>query len=288
MISWWPHGAIWWTSCLMSYIFGGLWVPIAGAYFIGCSVWLMGQTTAKKLSMRVKAYVIHYTPLKERKAFLKDQLEEEGVQHTFIEEFDKESLSEDHLRRFDLRRVRLSMCSNIMKHIHAYHHIYRSPYPHNLILEDDAVLSGDFLTQLHRGLDQLPDDFDMLFIGDGLQMHISPEIRVQDQYVYKKCVESSRWGKGPGGAGATRCTDSYLVSKKCAGLLIKYVARLPSHAINANSDLWLNDIIRRFQLRIYWLEPTIVSQGTQTGMYDSSHGRGEETPLESLRAGKID
>ena len=286
MISWWPHGAIWWTSCLMSYIFGGLWVPIAGTYFIGCSAWLMGQSVANKHAIGVKAYVIHYTPLTERKAFLKEQLKDEGVEHTFIEEFDKKDLSEGDLRRFDLQQVRLSMCSNIMKHLLAYQQIYFSLYPYNLILEDDAVLSDDFLAQLHRGLDQLPDDFDMLFIGDGLQMHISPEMRVQGQYVYKKSTESSRWGKGPGGAGATRCTDSYIVSKKCARLLTTYVARLPMHAINANSDLWLNDVIRRFQLKIYWLEPTIVSQGTQNGTYSSSHGRGEETPLESLPGGE--
>jgi GR25 family glycosyltransferase involved in LPS biosynthesis len=225
--------------------------------------------------MRVKAYVIHYTPLRERKAFLKNQLEEEGVDHAFVEEFDKEALSVEDYRRFDLRRVRPSMCSNIMKHVQAYYDIYRSSRPYNLILEDDAVLSTDFLAQLHRGLDQLPSDFDMLFIGDGLQMHIPSNRLVPDQYVYRKGIEACAWGKGPGGAGATRCTDSYLVSKKCAGLLIKYVDWLPPHAINANSDFWLNDVIRRFKLRIYWLEPTIVTQGTQTGMYDSSHGRGE-------------
>jgi len=272
MIDWWPHGSALWTSILMSYLYGGLWTPVVCTYFIWGLTWMVGNSIMDEDGLDVKAYVIHYTPLKERKVFLKNQLEQEQVAYTFIERYDREVLYEGDMRRFDLRRVRLSMCSNIMKHLLAYQMISHASHKYNLILEDDAVLSEGFIPRLRRGLDELPDDYDMLFIGDGMGMHIASDRLEEGRYVYRKDNQGGRWGKGPEGAGATRCTDSYLVSKRCAKILSQYVMMLPAHAINVNSDLWLNEVIRRFNFNIYWLEPTIVTQGTQNGMYNTSHG----------------
>ena len=47
-----------------------------------------------------------------------------------------------------------------------------SNFEYNLVLEDDAILDKDFLSKLTRGLEQLPDDYDMLFLGDGCNYHI--------------------------------------------------------------------------------------------------------------------
>ena len=88
-----------------------------------------------------------------------------------------------------------------------------------------------------------------------------------DKFIYKKCHEPTRWG----GNGATRCTDSYFVSKKCAEKLINYITKICKNSINQNSDWWLNEVIRDLKLEIYWMEPTIVTQGTQNGKYNSSH-----------------
>jgi hypothetical protein len=36
-------------------------------------------------------------------------------------------------------------------------------------------------------------------------------------------------------------------------------------------DWWLNQVIRDLKLEIYWMEPTIVTQGSGTGKFKSSH-----------------
>lgn len=48
-------------------------------------------------------------------------------------------------------------------------------HDYGLILEDDAILDKDFKTKLYKYISQLPNDYDMLFIGDGCGLHIPVE-----------------------------------------------------------------------------------------------------------------
>ena len=50
-------------------------------------------------------------------------------------------------------------------------------------------------------------------------------------------------------------------------------------AIQMAVDYWLNQVIRDLKLEIYWMEPIIVTQGTQTGKYNSSHLTGYAADL---------
>jgi GR25 family glycosyltransferase involved in LPS biosynthesis len=213
------------------------------------------------------AYVIHYTPLKERKQFLLNEFNKHSLKYHFMEGYDREKLSYENLKIFDTNKVKLSMCSNIIKHMRSYHKIMNNDYKYSLILEDDVILDDQFVNKLEIGLKQLPDDYDMLFIGNGCNLHIPLIGRRESKVIYKKCREPTKWG----GNGGTRCTDSYLVSKKCAKKLINYISRLKEGSIQMSSDWWLNQVIRYLKLKIYWMEPTIVTQGTQTGKYNSSH-----------------
>lgn len=212
-------------------------------------------------------YVIHYTPLRERKQFLLNEFNKHSLIYHFIEDYDRENLSDEDLKIFDTNKVKLSMCSNIIKHINAYKNIMNNEYNYSLILEDDVILDDEFGDKLNKGLKQLPDDYDMLFIGNGCNLHIPLNQIKPFKFIYKKCREPSNWG----GNGGTRCSDSYLVSKKGAKKLINYISKLKEGAINLPSDFWLNEVIRDLKLEIYWLEPTIVTQGTLTGKYKSSH-----------------
>ena len=215
----------------------------------------------------LKIYVIHYTPLKERKQFLLEEFNKHSLNFNFIEEYDREKLTAKELYIFDTTVVKLSMCSNITKHIYTYQKIIESNYLFNLILEDDIILDKMFINKLKKGLEQLPEDYDMLFIGDGCNLHIPSTEIILDKYIYLKSREPKSWG----GNGGTRCTDSYLVSKKCAQKLMSYISKLNEGEIKMPSDWWLNQVIRDLKLEIYWMEPTIVSQGTQNGKYKSSH-----------------
>jgi glycosyl transferase family 25 len=89
---------------------------------------------------------------------------------------------------------------------------------------------------------------------------------IPNTYIYKKCLYPTKWG----GNGAGRCTDSYVVNKKCAKKLCEYIQNL-SYKIQLPVDWWLNVAARDNTFNVYWSEPTIVTQGTQNGLFTSSH-----------------
>jgi GR25 family glycosyltransferase involved in LPS biosynthesis len=219
-----------------------------------------------KLKNNLITYVIHYTPLKERKQFMLNEIDKHSLNYYFIEKYDREKLSDQDLKMFNTYKLKLSEVSLTRKHIDAYRKIVNNNYKYSLILEDDVILDDNFGYKLEKGLTHLPDDYDMLFIGNGANLHIEPSIIKPNQLIYKKCREPTNWG----GNGGTRCTDSYLISKKCAKKLINYISKLKEGSIQMPSDWWLNQVIRDLQLEIYWMEPTIVTQGTETGKYNSS------------------
>ena len=123
--------------------------------------------------VRLLTFVIHYTPLKERKNFQLEQLDKLSLKYNFfIEKYDKENLEIKDLIKFNKKVLGLGTISLLRKFIYAMELIQISNFEYNLVLEDDAILDKDFLSKLTRGLEQLPDDYDMLFLGDGCNYHI--------------------------------------------------------------------------------------------------------------------
>jgi GR25 family glycosyltransferase involved in LPS biosynthesis len=152
-----------------------------------------------------------------------------------------------------------------LSHFYAYSQISEK-YQYGLILEDDVILSDKFTTQFAKYMSQLPPDFDMLFIGDGCNLHIERDKIISGKHIYAKGLYPTRWG----GYGISRCADSYVVSKRCATKLVDYLSRL-SYPIQWPVDFWLNIAGVHNQLAVYWAEPTIATQGTDTGLFATSH-----------------
>ena len=226
--------------------------------------------------MSIKIFIIHYTPLKERFTIMNNQLKKENTSYEFIIEQDREKMTEKELSIFDIEKVKLSMCSNISKHILSYHKIVNSDYNYNLILEDDVIILDNFKENLNKYLNELPKDFDMLFIGNGCNLHIKKELLKNNKHIYLKDNKSFKQGARDATRncdGSSRCSDSYIISKKCCIKIIEHVKNIneSSDIINVNSDWWLNKLIRLYDFKVYWAEPTIVTQGTQNGTYNSSH-----------------
>lgn len=214
---------------------------------------------------KIKVFVIHYTKLTNRKSHIIRQFNTHNItDYEFIEKYDKEDL-QDCDKVFFNTGFKESMMSFINKTFYVYRLISEN-YESALILEDDVILSNNFTAILNEYMTQLPKDYDMLFIGNGCNLHIEPHKIVPRKYIYERGVHATNWG----GQGATRCTDSYIVSKKCAIKLCEYIKNL-SNKITLPGDLWLNVAARENNLKVYWAEPTIITQGTENGLFKSSH-----------------
>lgn len=210
----------------------------------------------------MRIFVIHYKKLIDRKEHILDQFKKYNITDYEFVEIDRDELDDTSMfqSKFSTSQIAIAL-----SHFYAYKQISEK-YTHGLILEDDIILSNDFENILNKYLSQLPKDYDLFFIGDGCNLHIEPHRLVTNKNVYEKCLYPTRWG----GDGASRCTDSYLVSKKCATKMCSYINNLP-YKINMPVDWFLNVIARDNNLKVYWAEPTIVTQGTQNGVFKSSH-----------------
>jgi GR25 family glycosyltransferase involved in LPS biosynthesis len=218
----------------------------------------------------LKIFVLHYSKLTKRKQYIIHQFKLHGItDYEFIEKFDKDTITDDECPEFSreyvtTRRTELSLH---LKHLYVYRTIVRENYEQALVFEDDVILSNGFMEKLGVYMKQLPTEYDMLFIGDGCNLHIPRNQLKPGQYIYEKCLHETSWG----GNGAAKCTDSYIIHQRCAKKICDYIAATSStKKIDKPADWWLNDVARDLVLRVYWGEPTIVTQGSQNGVFQRS------------------
>ena len=219
----------------------------------------------------MKIFVLHYSKLTQRKQYILEQFARHGItEYEFIERFDKDSITDDECPEFSKNYVtnRRTELSLHLKHLHVYRLMMLHDYDNVLVFEDDVVLSDNFMKNLAKYMTQLPADYDMLFIGNGCNLHIPKYMQVPNQYIYEKCLHETAWG----GNGAARCTDSYVIHNRCAKKICDYIANLKTKIDSPNGgvDWWLNDVARELSLKVYWAEPTIVTQGSQIGLFSRS------------------
>lgn len=212
----------------------------------------------------MKVFVLHYSFLTERKSFMLKQLNDHNItDYEFIELFDIKDIEEIYKKRFD--KISIGSASLSLKHYHVYE-LIANQYNEALILEDDAILCDGFMDKLKLYLTQVPKFYDMIFLGDGCNLHIPKEYQIDNLYVYKKDLYPSIWG----GEGCSRCTDSYIVSNKCAKKLT-YLLNKMEEQIRDPNDFLLNILARWAKLNVYWVEPTIVTQGSVNGLFNQSY-----------------
>jgi GR25 family glycosyltransferase involved in LPS biosynthesis len=166
----------------------------------------------------MKIFVLHYSKLVDRKKHILEQFNKQGIiDYEFIEKYDCEDLQHKDMLLFD-KCMKKSMISLMNKHFYVYK-LISEKYQHALILEDDVILNDNFIDNLNNYMTQLPENFDMLFIGDGCNLHIQKNKLIPNKNIYEKCLYPTKWG----GDGASRCSDSYIISKTCPNKLCQYI-----------------------------------------------------------------
>ena len=218
----------------------------------------------------MKVFVIHYTKLKERKQHIQEQLANYGFDVEFVTDHDRENLTDHDMALFDTDILTLSEMSLIRKHIACYERICKDNIDSALILEDDATLEPNFETTLENYMKQLPRVWDLFYIGEGgsFKFHI-PDSIIKKQPAGTNVFYKSNYSTPWGGSGSSRCADSYVVSNRAAYRILEYMDR-DEYKITKEHDHLLNEIALFKLLKVYWAEPTIVSQESSDGKFTSS------------------
>ncbi len=210
----------------------------------------------------MKVFVVHYKKLVDRKINIIEQFKKNNITDYEFIEIDRDNLDDVDKSIFsvDYPTREIAITSS---HIECYKKIV-DKYDKALILEDDIIMHENFSKLFIKYLNELPLSFDQLYIGDGCGLHIQPKYLKKNTHIYKKELYPTNWG----GQGSSRCTDSYVVNKKCAIKICEYINN-KKIKINTPIDFWINDVNMDNNFEVYWAEPTIITQGSQNGTYES-------------------
>jgi len=203
-------------------------------------------------------YVLHVKEgYQEREESIIKQLKELDIPFIWILDHDIPDLKKERTDIYfkESHSLRDSELSVSMKHIEALKKMIENNDKIALILEDDVIFSEnsiEILNKIYPEIEALGDDF-IISLGNANSMYTSKERLLDKQYLYLNTEN--------------RAADSFLISnsaaKKRLDYLEKYKTILPA-------DHMYNFLDLEVENSIYWLEPTIVVQGSQAGLFESS------------------
>jgi len=217
----------------------------------------------------MKTYVAHYNKLTDRKANIEKlfklasypdyQFVTNEPTQEFINEFyaASEELWYERVSQLNyggpisFKKLSKAEISLLYKHYVILNEVADN---HNeaLILEDDVIFSTSFTQELKDVLNDVPDDWDFIFLGSGCNLRIPKQNLVKDKLCYLKSHPASK------------CTDSFFITKAAAQKVLSSLMPfvLPID-FELNYHMFLHD------MNVYWVEPPIIKQGSQTGLYQS-------------------
>jgi len=218
----------------------------------------------------MKIFVIHYEKLVDRKSAMMKQLNDNNMEAEFISNKSKDVLTQEEKSYFS-SNLTDGEISLFIHHVECYKKIMKAiEYDFAIIFEDDAIFENTFYETIQEYMRQVPEDWDILFIGDGCLgndfsgTHIPKDQLVKGCNIYKKNIFDPDC--------KAKCTDSYVISKKCAkNMADEYKKKLETDIIiDCPIDFWMNQTIIQCDMNLYWAEPTIVKQGSEYGFYGST------------------
>jgi GR25 family glycosyltransferase involved in LPS biosynthesis len=163
-------------------------------------------------------YVIHYTPLVERKEYLLNFFNSNNItNYEFRSIYQREYLTEElYKKSFKLHyteNMKPAVVCITLEHIEIYKDIIQNDFDNwCLVLEDDSVFNNDFIEKINFFMEYVPTDAEYLDINDFMFDY--------NNFDYTSEVDVSKlWEPKKG----TRTTGSYLIKKNTCSKLIKTI-----------------------------------------------------------------
>lgn len=221
--------------------------------------------TQKKLPPVIVAHV--GKGYEDRARHMERMLGDAGLDFSFMLAGNKSDLTEEVLDKWftDFMKKASAQTSCAYKHLLICKKIVDDNLPGALVMEDDAVIFPKFTTLLPKALEQLEsrgDEPALLSLEDSRLRFVPRSMRRKGWYVY------------PG--DRDRFTGCYYLNRAGAEAILCYAS---SHKVARPIDHFHRLMLDEGLLKYYWMQPVIATQGSCTGMF--------QTTLSSARFGFI-
>lgn len=212
--------------------------------------------------------IIHYSKLTERIKNLLPALKREQINSEIISEFNPEQLSSLELSKFDQKKLRISEISIFLKHMKVL--TSDKSVKDIIVIEDDVEIINNFRKKLSFQIDKLPEDYAFLFFD---QFTKSFSVK-RNLFNFNKKFYKVDYFSEPDfsilslkNTGKTRGLAGYVFNSNFSNIIKNEFES--QQKISIPIDHWLNHLINKHSLNVFWSQPPLSSQGSKTGKYQS-------------------
>lgn len=229
------------------------------------------------MAIDIKTTIMHYKKLKERKIHMIKQMNLGNFSnYSFYEDYDANELTEDIIKthyisfkqdpdswikkvslwgpnalHYHNKQCNIAEISVTIKFGKTLQNLCKLNDEMFIMFDDDAILCDNFEEKFYTYLKNTPKDWDVIYFGSGA--NLKPNNINANQLAYLKSHPASR------------CLDSILIKNKA----VKQLADVwfPFSLI---SDWEIGYLHYYFDHKVYWWEPGLVTQGSESGLFTSA------------------
>jgi len=218
----------------------------------------------------MKTYICHYPKLKERIDYLIPSLNKNKIEDVeVIYGVDRNNIDNKDLTKFSnnqelvIDRLRYTNCpynydilsdneksvvANFLTHLEIWKKISVSDNEYSLVLEDDAILCDDFISNWNKIKINIPQNLDIAYLHDGCGFTVQNRLNIEptDESIFYDC-----WLK------ESRTCCSYIISKDFCNKILKDL-----YPIVLGVDHELNYIQKKLNANVYWTSPCLFKEGS--------------------------
>ena len=161
-----------------------------------------------------------------------------------------------------------------MSHIKVWNLFLESKKDSALVLEDDAVFTKNFIPEFENGIKNVPNDFDILYLGCfgcNTNINVFTVLAAKQNIVNYNFKQINEYINKP---LVSMATHGYVISRKGAKKLIKLI----EHKINFHLDYIIQVLVHENKINIYSLNNRIIYQ-TSTDETTSTNSTGNHPIL---------
>ncbi len=211
------------------------------------------------LAVTSTCYVLHVKKgMEDREKSIRDQFSRLDLPFEWILEYDKEDITPELLASYNFKgNFNIEAISCALKHISVWKQIAQGSQEGGIVFEDDVLIdTKNFVPVLSKALFEYRERWarcGYISLGNGCALYVPWTKKQKGTLLYP--------------AKYARAADSYWISRETAAKMVGWIER---NGFDKPADHLIDKICCELGIPILWLEPTLVKQGSHTGLFPSA------------------